>query len=264
MLKFNWRLAAAVAGSVLVLSGCGAVTDDAGGSGAPEQQEQAGTEAEEQASGAESGQPEMPEPDLDGVPDIVAEANGAEITRDDFAAVYESQFQQMAMQSQMTGQEVDQDQLKNATVEGLVGNELLAQEAADRGIEVSDGNAEQKLAGFAETNQMSPEEFIAANEEQGMDEAAVMDEIKSQILIEDLVVDEFGEFETTEEEVQAAYQEVEAQQQMGGQAGQAQALPPLDEVRSEVEAQVISQKQAEAMQTLADNLREDADVTINL
>lgn len=262
MLKTKWRLGAAVAGSVFILSGCGAVAGDEGDSAASEQQEH--TAAEQQAPGGEAGQPEMQEPDLDNVPDIVAEVNGTEIIKDDFAAIYEGQFQQMSMQAQMSGQEIDQDQLKNMTAEGLIGNELLAQEAADRGIQASAKDAEQKLAELAETNQMSPDEFIAANEQQGMDEAAVMDELTSQILIEGLVEDEFGQFEANEDEIQAAYQEVEDQQQMSGQAGQTAALPPLDEVRSELEEQVISQKQAESIQTLADDLREDADVTIHL
>ncbi|MGD7003368.1 SurA N-terminal domain-containing protein [Corynebacterium halotolerans] len=264
MLKAKWRLGAAVAGSVLILSGCSAVTEGEGGSGVEGQQEQAAAEAGGQDPGGDAGQADMPEPDLDSVPDVVAEVNGTEISKEDFTTVYEVQFQQMAMQSQMSGQEVDQDQLKNMTAEGLVGNELLAQEADNRGIEASDEDAEQKLAEYAETNQMSPDEFIAANEEQGMDETAMRDEISSQIVIEDLLTDEFGEFEATEDEVQATYQEAEAQQQMGGQAGGAQELPPLDEVRPQVEEQVINQKQMESTQKLVEDLREKGDVTVHL
>src|SRR5690625_3863626 len=37
---------------------------------------------------------DMPEADLDGIPDIVAEINGEEITKDDFESIYEQQFQQ--------------------------------------------------------------------------------------------------------------------------------------------------------------------------
>src|SRR5699024_9037126 len=74
---------------------------------------------------------EMPEPDLEGMPDIVADVNDGEVTKEDFEATYQQQFQQMAMQAQMSGQnmdEIDQDELKEQTADGLVGQELLMQE----------------------------------------------------------------------------------------------------------------------------------------
>src|SRR5699024_9190011 len=47
---------------------------------------------------------DLPEPDLDDVPDVVAEVNGEEVSKDEFAEVYEQQFQQQAMQAQMSGE----------------------------------------------------------------------------------------------------------------------------------------------------------------
>ena len=36
------------------------------------------------------------EPDLDGIPDVVAEVNGEEVTKDEFVPIYEVAFQQAA------------------------------------------------------------------------------------------------------------------------------------------------------------------------
>src|SRR5699024_12163376 len=71
---------------------------------------------------ANDDQAEMPEPDLEGIPDIVADVNDGEVTKEDFEATYQQQFQQMAMQAQMSGQnmdEIDQDELKEQTADGL-------------------------------------------------------------------------------------------------------------------------------------------------
>ncbi|MDZ4235897.1 MAG: SurA N-terminal domain-containing protein [Dietzia sp.] len=64
------------------------------------------------------------------------------MSKDEFVTVFEGQYQQMAMQAQMTGQPVDEDQLRSQTLEGLVGSELLRQEALERGLEVSDAELE--------------------------------------------------------------------------------------------------------------------------
>ena len=45
-----------------------------------------------------------------------------------FAESYEAQFQQLAMQSQMTGEEPDQDEL-NQALEMMINSELLTMEA---------------------------------------------------------------------------------------------------------------------------------------
>lgn len=263
MLGSKKKLIAAVAGTAFVIAGCGASDDDA-----PAPNDQAAAESSEQGAedpAAESGEPK---PDLEGIPDVVAVVNGEDISKDDFSVVYESQFQQMAMQSQMSGQEVDQDQLKSATVDGLIDNELIAQDAKKQGISVSDDEAEQELTKLAETNQMSRDDFMAANKEQGLDEKRVVDEVKSQALIKKLLESENGEFTATDQELQQSYDQVKQQQEMAGQAGQGaqaqQELPPLEQVRPQLEEQVVNQKLAEAMQKKADELREGADITINI
>ena len=60
--------------------------------------------------------------------------NGEKISKADFTRIYEGQFQQVALQAQMSGQELDQAQLKKQTAEGLVNTELLIQQAAKEKI----------------------------------------------------------------------------------------------------------------------------------
>ncbi|AVZ38490.1 MULTISPECIES: SurA N-terminal domain-containing protein [unclassified Dietzia] len=257
MLKNTRRLVAVAAGAVLVTAGCGAPGD--GDDAARAEPTAATGQADPQTDPAQDGAG----PNTDDIPDPVAEVNGTEITKDEFVTVFEGQYQQMAMRAQMTGQPVDEDQLRAQTLEGLVGSELLRQEALERGLEVSDAEIDTALAGFAESNQASEDEFFAAMGEQGLDRDDVMDQIEKQLLVEKLIVDEYGEFSATDEEIEAAYQQLAQQQAMsGGQAGG--GLPPLEQVRDEVEEQLVAEQQAQAMQMLSEELREGADVTEHL
>ncbi|SMY12904.1 SurA N-terminal domain-containing protein [Brevibacterium jeotgali] len=267
-------MAIGATGFALAVAACGG---SGGSEAAPEGQESpAAEQGQDPAAGggtAEGEQPAAPEPDLEGVPDVVADVNGTEITKDEFTGVYESQFQQMAMQSQASGQEVDQDKLKSDTLDSLIGVELLEQEAGDRGIEVSDSQIEEALTETAEKNQMSADDFIAAMEEQGMPEDEVRSQVASQETVGQLVEDENGGFEASDDELKEAYdqaksqQEQMAQQPQQGQQGapqQPQEMPPFEEVKPQLEDQVTQQKQAEATDALATELREGADVTVNL
>nr|WP_171038057.1 SurA N-terminal domain-containing protein [Aquibacillus sediminis] len=264
-MKKKWIMALSLSLSVFGLAACNG-GDDAAEENNEETNTQEETPAEnneEMPEGAEGNeQPEMPEADLDGVPDVVATVNGQEISGEEFKTNYEAQFQQAAMQSQMTGEEVDQDQLKQQLVEGMVGQELLIQEADNRDYTASDEALDETLDELVQQNGLeSTDEFIAALEEQGMDEQEVMTQLETQVKVDQFIADEAGEFEPTEEELQEAYEQVKAQQeQMGGE----QELPSFDELRPDLEQQLISQKESEYTQTLIEELREGADVSINL
>ena len=85
------------------------------------------------------------------------------------------------------------------------------------------------------------------------------------------VEDENGGFEASEEELQEAYDQAKSQQeqmaqqpQQGQQAQQPQEMPPFEDMKPQLEDQVTQQKQAEATDALATELREGADVTTNL
>ena len=251
----KWLMSLAVAGSIAVLTACGAPAES-GSSPA----------ASAEASAGAEGQAQSPEPDLEGIPDVVAEVNGTEIPRDKFTAAYEGQFQQMAMQSQMTGQEVDQDALKKQTAEAMVGTQLLIQEADNRGIKASDKDVQASLEEMAKANQFKTvDELMAAIKEQGMTEDEVNAEMETQVRVDKLIAEETGDAKPTEDELKAAYEQAKKQQeQMGEQTGQKAEVPSMKEMRPNLEQQIQAQKESEATQALVTDLREKADVTIHL
>ncbi|SFE97304.1 SurA N-terminal domain-containing protein [Alteribacillus iranensis] len=259
-MKKKGLLSLAMALTVSIVAACG-------GEEAAEEQEQEDSQAqqEENTEQAEDSQehPETPEPEVENVPDVVAEVNGEEITKEDFVPTYESQFQQAVMQSQMTGQELNQEELKQQIANSMVGTELLIQEAENRDYSSSEEEVNKTIEDIAAQNGMeSKDEFISAIEEQGTSEEEIMSQIELQVKIDKLIAEEAGDTEPTEEELQEAYDQISAQQaQMGGEEAE---VPSFEEMKPDLKEQVKMQKEGEAAQKLVDQLREEADVTIHV
>ena len=224
-----------------------------------------GDSADEDADdGAEStSENAAPEPDVSDLPDVVAEVNGEEIPKDEFVTTYEAQFQQMAMQAQQMGEEVDQDQLKQQTAEGMVDNVILVQVAGVRGFTASKKQIDQTLQDLVEQNGLgSADEFFSALEQQGMSKDDVMPQLKRQVILDQLIADEAGDVKPTEDQLRELYEQTVAQQkQMGTEESQ---IPKFEEIKPQLQQQAVSQKESEAAQSLVDTLRKDADVEIHL
>lgn len=214
----------------------------------------------EETNSSESAAQEL---DMTNVPDIVAEVNGTEITKDDFAPIYEGQFQQMQMQAQASGQEIDQEALRTQTAQMMVDTELLTQEADARKIDAPQEDIDVALEDLAAAYQMeSVDDVLAALNDEGMDEDEVLSELEMQVRLDRLIVEETGDIEPTDEELQELYDQTAAQQEQSG--GEGAELPPFEEVKPQLIEQAISMKQSETYQALVTELQEDADVTIHL
>ncbi|WP_370456220.1 SurA N-terminal domain-containing protein [Planomicrobium sp. YIM 101495] len=250
----KWFAGLTLGMSVLALAACGGADEAADKNETPDSQEEAATE-----EGAETV--EMPEPDLEGVPNVVAEVNGEEVTKEEFETVYTAQFQQASMQSQMTGEELDQDQLKKMVADSIVGQKLLIQEAGNRDFTASDEAVETMLNDLTAQNGMeTSDDLLAALKEQGMSEEEIMGQIETQVKLDALLAEEAGDTEPTEEEVRATYDQLKAQQEEAG----GEEMPAYEEVKPTLFEQLKQQKAGQAAQTLVAKLREQGDVTINL
>lgn len=223
--------------------------------------------AEEEAAESQQmpEQPEMPEPDLGDVPDVVAEVNGEDITGEEYSTSYESQYAQMAMQSQMSGEGVDEEVLQEQVLENLVGLELLSQDAEESGYEASEDEIDQQLEEMAEANGLeSVDELYDLAEEQGLSEEQFREDVATEVAIGQ-IADSLDVDEPTDEEVEEAYEEFAAQSPpVEGEDGEEQETPDLEELRPEIEEQLAQQKENEALLAYVDDLREGAEVEIHL
>jgi peptidyl-prolyl cis-trans isomerase SurA len=248
--------------AVLALSACGSGSDSDSGDASAESSSSASP-----SDGASDGAAAGTQPDLDAIPDVVAEVNGEEVTKDEFVPIYEAAFAQAASQAQMGGEAPDEEQLRKQTADDLVDTELLAQEAEARGLEVSDDDVDAELADLAEQNGMkSADELLKAVEQQGVTAEQARDQVETQVLVEQLVADENGPIEPTDKELRALYAQAKEQQAQAGQSGQggAQQIPPFAQVRDQLVEQATNQEIGKVATALVEDLRSDADITINL
>lgn len=255
----KWLSSLTIIGSLLLLTACNGDEEAAEDTGSAEEAEAPQSKGEE---GAAAEQPEMPEPDLEGVPDVVAEVNDTKIEKAEFEEAYNMQFQQMAMMSQMSGEEVNQDDLKKQVADGLVSQELLIQEADNRELEVTEEDTNGVLDSLVEQNGMeSQEDLFAAFEEQGMPKDEVMTQVDMQVKVDKLIAEEAGDIEPSKEEMQEIYDAQVAQME---QMETEEEPPSFEELEPQLKEQVEMQKEGEAAQALVADLKESADVTMHL
>lgn len=222
-----------------------------------------GAEAGSKESEAAQGEPDTsPGPDLDDVPEVVAEVNGEEISRSEFVTMYEGQYQQLAQQAQASGQPVDEDKLEQTVVQNLVSTELLVQEAESRGITVSDAEVEETLQGLARQNGLeSVDAMLDVLDKQGLERDEVEAQVRAQVQVDRLVAEEAGDVAPTDREVRDFYDRLVAEQeQAGGKGGR---VPPLEQVRAQVVERLTTEARSDAAKALLDGLREDAEVFVH-
>lgn len=234
-----------------------ALTAACGGDSDDSDKKDASKESSAQSSG---------EPSLEGIPDVVAEVNGEEVTKDEFAATYKLAFQQASQQAQMTGQQPDEDTIKKQTADELVDTELLMQEAEDRDISATDKDVDKRLTGLAKQNQMSSvKQFLATLEKQGTDEDFVRDQVQIQVVIERLIKDETGPIKPTDAQLHKIYDQAVKQQKAAAKQGAPQQkIPPFAKARPQLVQQAKADEQSKTAQSMVKALRKDADITVNL
>ena len=254
LMRTRSALGLVAAASLLVLSACGSSSDDASSDKAASASESPSASADAEAGSADG-------PDLSGIPDVVAEVNGEEVTKDEFVPLFEAAFQQATAEAQTSGQAPDEEQIKQQTADDLVSTELLTQEAESRGLEVSDDEIDAELETIAQQSQLaSAEELLAAIEKNGMSEDQARNQVEMQVLVEKLVEDEDGGKGPTEKELRAIYDA--AVKQAAGQQGQ--KIPPYAQVRDQIAEQAKTEQVGKVAQALVEDLRKDADITIIL
>lgn len=250
-----------VLAAALSLTACGG--DD--GEDSQSKEKKTGEESSQTEGDGQAGQ--APEPDLEGIPDVVAEVNGEEVSKDEFVTTYEMQYQQASMQAQMSGEAPDEDALKKQAADYLVDTKLLTQEAASRDIETSDKDVDAELTELAKQNQAgSVKELLAGLEEQGTSEEVVRAQLATQVTVERLVADEIGDVEPSDKELRETYDAAVKQQKQAGKQGgqQQQQIPPFAEVKEQLAEQATAEKQNQAAQEMVAELRKGADITVNL
>ncbi|GAB3789871.1 SurA N-terminal domain-containing protein [Virgibacillus kimchii] len=255
-MRKKWLLSLGLILLVIFMAACnGDEEDTAEDSNEGEEQEQ-----EQEATDDPMGLDDL---DVDDVPEVIAEVNGDEISRDEFMNTYVGQYQQAMMQSQMTGEEVDQEQLKQEVADALIGQQLVIQEAERQGFEASEEEIEETIDELlAQSGAESREELFAALEEQGMTEDEIISQVETQIKVDELIANEAGDLEPTEEELEELYENYVVQ--MEEMQGEDAEIPTYEELEPQLTQQAVGDKETEAYLALVEQLEADAEITNHL
>lgn len=261
----KWIVALFLVAALFGVSACSSSDEGAGKSPDKQASSPADPSSPSQQPSGPPSQQQPPEPDVKNVPAVVAEVDKTKITKEEFVLAYKGQFQQAAMQSQSTGQQVDQKKLKKQVAESMVGTQLLTHEADKRGVKASKKDIDQTLEAAAKQNGLkSKKELLAALKKQGMSAKQVNADVVRQVKINRLTAAEAGSAEPSEKELKKLYKQVIKQQEQSGQQSPGTKPPSYKEMKPQLKQQAQSQKQGEVAQSMIKKLRKKADVKIHV
>lgn len=238
---------------IVVLAACGgneegkeAKTDDQPKAAEAEQQKQ----MEEMEKKLEAQQVDEKE--------TVVVVNEKEILGRDYNNVLSSiQMQMQQMGQDPTAKDVAKE-VKNQTIDSLVGQTLLIQEADKKGFKASEEEVKKQLE---ETkNQFKSEkEFKEALKKSGIDLKTLEAQIADGIKFNKYVEKEIPAGEISEEEINKAYDQYAEQ---GKKAEQ--EVPKLEEVKPDIEQSLQQQKQQEKLAQHVEELKEKGKIDIKI
>lgn len=144
--------------------------------------------------------------------------------------------------------------IREQALDVIVNTTLLKQAATEKGIVVTDEEVEERI-NTIRTDLGGEEELAERMAVVGISSDQLVTDIKDELLIQQLLDILFSEadFSITEDEVIAVYESA---------GGEEAGLPALEEVRGEVEAQIIASKEQVVIDEYLAALREEATIEI--
>ncbi|MDQ0219464.1 peptidylprolyl isomerase [Peribacillus cavernae] len=175
---------------------------------------------------------------------------------------YNMALSSLQMQMQQMGQDPTSaeaaKQVKEQTIDSLVGQTLILQEADKKGYQASDAEIEKQLAKTKEQYK-DDKKFEAALKQAGLDMTALKTQTAENIKYTKYVEKEIPAEQVTDEEIQAYYDQ---SVQQGSASGQ--EPPKLEEIKPQIKQQLEQQKQQEKLVQQVEELKKSAKVDIKI
>lgn len=185
----------------------------------------------------------------------VVKVNGEKVPK----SLYDKNYEQLALQAASQGADAADpataEQIKKQAIDVLVNSALLKQAARKAGIVVTPEQINERYQGIVEA-QGGEEALAARMAELKITKDGLMSDIEDEILIQthlDTAID-LTSIEVTKEEVDAFYKSVTSNPEV--------KVPPLEEVRTEVEQEIRYGKQQEQIGAYIETLKKDAEVEV--
>jgi FKBP-type peptidyl-prolyl cis-trans isomerase (trigger factor) len=177
-------------------------------------------------------------------------------------AEYNSVLSMIQMQMQQLGQDPTSkevaEQIKEQTINSLVGKRLLLQDADKKGYTASKDAIEKQLAEIKGQYE-DDEKFNEAMKQLGMNSEQLNTQIAENIKYTQYVDKEIKVEEATDKEIKEYYDQVAAQGSASGQE-----TPKLEELKPQIKEQLEQQKKQEKLVKYVEELKKDAKVDIKV
>lgn len=184
----------------------------------------------------------------------VAVVNGETITESELAVASTQLAQAAAQQGADPTDPAVQASIREQALDLIIGTTLLTQTAEAQGVTVADQEVEERLAAI-EADAGGAEVLATRMQEFGITMETLEADIRSELIISKLLDTVVTDEDTviTDEEITAAYE---------GAGGSGVELPPLEEVRTQIETQLQQAKGESVIDEYVGQLRADADIEI--
>lgn len=188
----------------------------------------------------------------------VAKVNDEEILGSDYNIALASVQGQMQLLGQDPTSKEAAEQAKNQTIDSLVGQTLLLQEADKKSYKVSEEDINKQLAELKKQFK-TEKEFNAALKQSGVDMKTLEAQLADDIKLKKYVEKEVPAGKISDEEIQQMYNQYAEQGKSTGQE-----VPKLEEIRSQIEQSLHQQKQQEKLAQQVEELKKNATIDIKI
>lgn len=177
---------------------------------------------------------------------VVVTINGTDIMGTEYNSIY----MQTKVRMHRFRQDVsDLDLLKEQTLNILIDQELLSQDAERIGIEVSDEEVDKQFTDAKE--EAGDDQFTTFLEQYQLTEEDFKDQVYFSILHDKYLESEIPKVEVTDEEVEKIYEELKKQNE---------EFPDFDEIADRLKLELTMQKEQEKLQEKINELRDEAEI----
>lgn len=185
---------------------------------------------------------------------VLASVNGADITQGDV----EERLDQSRTGLEAQGINLEdpnvKEQLESQMLQDIINQKLVLEDASKRGLTVSDTEVEQELTQLKATlgDEKAFETFLEKNK---FTEAVLKVRIREELLVQQYIAEiaNNAPIEATPSEIETLYQQLKNENAN---------LPTLNEVRSDIESQIKSQKLGATLRSVIEALRNAAQIEI--
>jgi parvulin-like peptidyl-prolyl isomerase len=188
----------------------------------------------------------------------VAIVNDKEILGSDYNSVLSSIQGQMMQMGLDPSSEESAKQAKDQTIDNLVGQTLLLQEADKKNYKASEEDINKRLDEIKKQFK-TEKEFEAALKESGLDLKTFKTQIAADIKLNQYVEKEIPAGEITDEEIQKAYDQYAEQGKTSGQE-----VPKFEDVKTQLQQSLQQQKQQEKLAQQVEELKKNAKIDIKI